>query len=51
MQLQIIPMMILKTCDIVQPICCQCILSLSPAKIRKLEGFLMFSGGTERVHW
>ena len=31
-------------------ICSQCTLSLSPENIRKPYGFLMFSGGTEKVH-
>ena len=29
----------------------QCTLSLPPKNIRKSNGFLMFSGGRERVHW
>ena len=34
-----------------KPICSQCTLSLPPENIRKPYGFLMFSGGTEKVHW
>ena len=33
------------------PIGSQCTLSLSPENIRKPEGFLIISGGRERVHW
>ena len=32
-------------------ICSQCTVSLPPENIRKPYGFLMFSGGRERVHW
>ena len=34
-----------------QPILSQCTLSLPPENIRKPYGFLVFSGGRERVHW
>ena len=34
-----------------QPICFQCTLFLPPENIRKPYGFLMFSGGREKVHW
>ena len=34
-----------------QPICSQHTLFLSIENIRKPSGFLMFSGGRERVHW
>ena len=33
------------------PIHSQCTLSLPPENIRKPCGFLMFSGGREKVHW
>ena len=36
---------------IYQLIYSQCTLSLSPENIRKPESFLMFSGGSEKVHW
>ena len=36
---------------IYQLIYSQCTLSLPPENIRKPEGFLMFSGGSEKVHW
>ena len=29
----------------------QCIFSISPENIRKSYGFLMISGGRERLHW
>ena len=29
----------------------QCALSVPPESIRKPYGFLMFSGGREKVHW
>ena len=32
------------------PIRSQCTLSLSPQNIKKVYGFLMFSGGRKRVH-
>ena len=34
-----------------QPVRSQCTLSLPSENIRKLKGFLMFSGDRERVHW
>ena len=34
-----------------QPFFSQCSLSLPPENIRKLSGFLMFSGDREKVHW
>ena len=34
-----------------QPICSQCNLFQPPKNIRKPYGFLMFSGGRERVCW
>ena len=36
---------------IYQLIYSQCTLSLPPENIRKPEGFQMFSGGSEKVHW
>ena len=34
-----------------EPIRSQCTLSLPSKNIRKLYGFLTFSGGSEKVHW
>ena len=34
-----------------QLICCQCTLSLPPESIRKFDGFSIFSGRREKVHW
>ena len=34
-----------------KPIRSQCNLSLTPENVIKLEGFLTFSGGRERMHW
>ena len=36
---------------IAEPVHSQCTLSLPPENIRKPQGFLMFSGDRERVHW
>ena len=38
-------------CLLLKPICSQCTLSLPPVNIRKLQGFPVFSGCRERVHW
>ena len=32
-------------------ICSQCSPSLFPENIRKLQNFLIFSGGREKAHW
>ena len=36
---------------LIELICSQCTLSLHPEKIRKPDGFLMFSWVREKVHW
>ena len=34
-----------------QPVCSHCTLSLPPENIKNPDGFLIFSGNRERVHW